>query len=336
MAVVYVKEQGAVIRKHGGRILVEKDGALLIEIPLRQTDSVAIFGNVQVTTQALSEFLDRGIPVALYTRHGRLKGHVVPDLSKNVPLRVAQYRMALDEAASLGLAKAVVRAKVRNAGRLLADYRRNYPSDRLAAACEAMSRAAESVAGAARHSELLGQEGAAAAIYFGAFEEMNRSELPFDGRRKHPATDPINGLLSLGYTLVMNEIRAVVEGAGMEPHLGFLHKVDYGRPSLALDLLEPYRSPVVDRLTLRLVNERVLTGADFATRVGGSGAGGVVLAPDSFRKYLEAYEAAVSEPRERAPAGLREAWRADVEKLAAAIRDGAAFAPYCEGGGCCT
>jgi len=336
MAVVYVKEQGAVIRKHGGRILVEKDHELLLEI--RLTDSVAIFGNVQVTTQALSELLDRGIPLALYTRHGRLKGHLVPDLSKNVPLRVAQYRMALDEAASLGLAKAVVRAKLRNAGRLLADYRSNYPSDRLAAACDAMSRAADGIAAVARHSELLGQEGSAAAIYFGAFAELNRSELPFDGRRKHPATDPINGLLSLGYTLVMNEIRAVVEGVGMEPHLGFLHKVDYGRPSLALDLLEPYRSPVVDRLTLRLVNERVLTGADFGRRVvsgvTGGGAGAVVLAPDSFRKYLEAYEAAVSEPRERAPAGLREAWRADVEKLAAAIRDGAAggaaFAPYCE------
>jgi hypothetical protein len=184
MPVVYVKEQGAVIRKHGARILVEKDHALLVEIRLRETESVAIFGNVQVTTQALSEFLDRGIPVALYTRHGRLKGHVVPDLSKNVPLRVAQYRMALDEAASLALAKAVVRAKLRNAGRLLADYRGHYPSDTMASACEAMSRAAECASGAARHSELLGQEGSAAAIYFGAFAEMNRSELPFDGRRK--------------------------------------------------------------------------------------------------------------------------------------------------------
>jgi CRISPR-associated protein Cas1 len=159
---------------------------------------------------------------------------------------------------------------------------------------------------------------------------MNRSDLPFDGRRKHPATDPINALLSLGYTLAMNEIRAAVEGAGMEPHLGFLHKVDYGRPSLALDLLEPFRSPLVDRLTLRLVNERMLTGADFARRASGTAMGSVVLMPDSFRKYLEAYEAAVSEPRERAPTGLRDAWRADVEKLAAAIRDGIPFAPYCE------
>jgi len=336
MAVVYVKEQGAIIRKHGGRILVEKDHALLLEIPLRQTDSVAVFGNVQVTTQALSELLDRGIPLALYTRHGRLKGHLVPDISKNVPLRVAQYRAAVDEAASLAIAKAVVRAKLRNAGKLLADYRSNYPSDLLASAYAAVREAGDHVADAAGHSELLGREGAAAAAYFAAFVEMNRSELPFDGRRKHPATDPINGLLSLGYTRVMNEIRALVEGAGMEPHLGFLHKVDYGRPSLALDLLEPFRSPVVDRLTLRLVNERILTGADFGKRVTGGMAGSVVLLPDSFRRYLEAYEAAVNEPRERAPRGLRDAWRDDVERLAAAIRDGGIFAPYCEEDGCST
>jgi CRISPR-associated protein Cas1 len=330
MAVVYIKEQGAIIRKHGARILVEKDDALLLEIPLRQTDSVAVFGNVQVTTQALSELLDRGIPLALYTRHGRLKGHLVPDISKNVPLRVAQYRMALDAAASLPLAKAVVQAKLRNAGRLLADYRSHYPSDALASACEAMRCEAERASAAKDHAELLGYEGSAAAKYFGAFGEMNRSEFPFDGRRKHPATDPINGLLSLGYTLAMNEIRAVVEGAGMEPHLGFLHRVDCGRPSLALDLLEPFRAPLVDRLTLRLVNERILTGADFGTRAGGAAVGSVILLPDSFRKYLASYEAAVTEARDKAPMGLRDAWRADVEKLAVAMRDGGAFAPYCE------
>src|ERR1039458_8774684 len=170
----------------------------------------------------------------------------------------------------------------------------------------------------------------------GAFPEMNRSALPFEGRRKHPVTDPINGLLSLGYTLAMNEIRALVEGAGMEPHLGFLHRVDYRRPSLALDLLEPFRAPLVDRLTLRLVNERILTAADFANRDTKRTAGSVILVPDSLHKYLEAYEAAVAKPRVRAPSGIRGAWQAEVEKLAASIRDGAGFAPYCEGDGCST
>ena len=186
MAVVYIREQGAVVRKRGSRILVEKEHETLLEIPVRQTDSVAVFGNVQVTTQALSELLDRGI------------------------------RTALDDAASLGIAKATVRAKILNGVALLADYRGHYPSDMLASACEAMRRIAGNAAGARDHGELLGYEGSAAAVYFGAFPEMNRSGLPFEGRRKHPATDPINGLLSLGYTLAMNEIRALVEGAGMD------------------------------------------------------------------------------------------------------------------------
>ena len=336
MAVVYIREQGAVVRKRGSRILVEKEHETLLEILLRHTDSVAVFGNVQVTTQALSELLERGIPLALYTRHGRLKGHLVPDVSKNVPLRVAQYRMALDDAASLGMARATVRAKILNGIVLLSDYRAHYPSDTLASACEAMRRMAGNIAGARDHAELLGYVGAAAAGYFGAFPEMNRSGLPFDGRRKHPATDPINGLLSLGYTLAMNEIRALVEGAGMEPHLGFLHRVDYGRPSLALDLLEPFRAPLVDRLALKLVNERTLTEADFGKRLTGDAAGSVILVPDSLHKYLEAYEAAVMEPRQRAPRGMRAVWQAEVEKLAAAIRDGAGFAPYCEADGCST
>jgi CRISPR-associated protein Cas1 len=336
MAVVYIREQGAMVCKRGSRILVEKEGETLLEILLRQTESVAVFGNVQVTTQALSELLDRGIPLALYTRHGRLKGHLAPALSKNVLLRVAQYRTALDDAASLVMAKATVRAKILNGIELLSDYRAHYPSDRLASACEAMRGIAGNIAEARDHAELMGYEGSAAAVYFGAFPEMNRSGLPFEGRRKHPATDPINGLLSLGYTLAMNEIRALAEGAGMEPHLGFLHRVDYGRPSLALDLLEPFRAPLVDRLTLKLVNEKTLTEADFGQRLTGDAAGSVMLVPDSLRKYLEHYEAAVAEPRQRAPSGIRERWQAEVEKLAAAIRDGAGFAPYCEGDGCST
>jgi CRISPR-associated protein Cas1 len=330
MAVIYVREQGATIHKRGSRVLVDKDGVTLLEIPLRQTDSVGVFGNIQVTTQALSELLDRGIPLALYTRNGRLKGHLAPTLSKNVLLRVKQYGMALNDGAALGLAKAAVRAKLLNSVKLLGDYRSHYPSDGLAAACEAIRRNAEALDGVRDHAELLGHEGAAAAVYFGVFGEMNRSGLPFEGRRKHPATDPINGLLSLGYTLAMNEIRGLVEGAGMEPHLGFLHRVDYGRPSLALDLLEPFRAPLVDRLTLRLVNERILTEADFGQRVTGEAKGGVMLLPDSLKRYLEAYEASVAETNVRAPAGMRAAWQADVEKLAAAIRDGGAFAPYCE------
>ncbi len=147
MAVIYVKEQGAIVRKRGSRLLVEKEAETLLEIPLRQTDSVAVFGNVQVTTQALSELLDHGIPLALYTRNGRLKGHLAPEMSKNVTLRIAQYRAALDPARSLEIAKALVVVKLANSAALVAEYRGNYPSEALAQAGRALEQAA---AGAGR------------------------------------------------------------------------------------------------------------------------------------------------------------------------------------------
>ena len=336
MPVIYVKEQGAAIHKRGGRILVEKDEKTLVEIPLRQTESVAVFGNVQITTQALSEFFERGIPVAFYTRHGRLKGHVTPALSKNVGLRLAQYRTSLDDAASLGIARSIVRAKLLNSAALIDDWRAHYPSELLARKAESLRRAAEETSGSLAHAELMGREGAGAAAYFGAFAEMNRSELPFQGRQKHPPPDPINALLSLGYTMLLNELRGLAEGAGLEPHLGFLHRVDYGRPSLALDLLEPFRSIVVDRLTLTLVNERVFTAEHFASRVTGPYRGSVVLMPDDFHRYLEHYEKALNAPRVSAPEGMRNALGREIEKIRGTLVEGRAFEPFLEEAKCST
>jgi len=335
MAVIYIREQGSVVRKRGSRLMVEKDGEALLEIPLRQTETVAVFGNIQVTTQALSELLERGIPLALYTRNGRLKGHLTPELSKNVMLRVSQYRVALDPAASLRIARSLVRAKLIDSAEMLDDYRAHYPSEELASACQSLRAAVSHASEAASNAELLGYEGSAAATYFAVFPGLIRADLPFPGRRKHPATDPVNALLSLGYTLAMNEIRALVEGCGLEPHLGFLHQLDYGRPSLALDLLEPFRASLVDRLTLRLINERILTASDFATRLSGSEPpdstpGGVVLLPASLHRYLEAWEMAVTAQSRRVPEGIRAAWRVQVTNLTAALRDGTEFVPWCE------
>ena len=322
MTVVYVKEQGAVIRKRGGRLVVEKDDQILTEILTRHTTSVSLFGSVQVTTQAMSEMLERGIGLTLFTRHGRLKGHLVPEESKNVEIRVRQFRAAFDEGRCLELAREVVRTKLLNSADLLEDYRSNYDLPGSTEAAGRLKEMAGECAALGGRDELMGKEGAGAAAYFEAFALMNRSEIPFTGRRKHPATDPVNALLSLGYTMAMNELRGVVEAAGMDPHVGFLHVADYGRPSLALDLVEAFRAPLVDRLTLRLLNERILTGVDFATRVGGPRDGSVVLMPEVFPKYIEHYEAAMREPRKAALGGLRLAFGEEVGKRAGVAADG--------------
>ncbi len=333
MAVVYVKEQGAGIHKRGGRLLVEKDDSVLAEVRLRETELVAVFGNVQVTTQALSELLERGIPLAYYTRNGRLKGRLVPEGAGGLELRLAQYRASADPESALAVAKPLVAAKLANSASLIEEYRSNYPGEELAEAAGRIREAAVRAFAAANVESLMGQEGAGAAAYFRAFSLMNRSGLMFDGREKHPARDPVNALLSLGYTMVMNEVRALAEGLGFEPGLGFLHAAERGRPSLALDLMEPFRAPVVDRLTLRLVNERILRGDDFAVRVSGTMVGGVILTPGAWRRYLEEYEGMLATPRAGAENGFRAEIRSEVAGLAGWLRGGAEFLPFLEGGG---
>jgi len=334
MSIVYVKEQGASVRKRGGRIVVEKEGSTLAEVPLRESRLVALFGNVQVSTQALGTLADRGIPVAMYTRHGRLKARVVPEVSGAVLIRVAQAEAALNPTAALRIGVPVVRAKLANSRALVRAYRSNYPSDALAAAEDALEAAAGKARQAASLAELLGHEGAGAAAYFAAFGRMNRSGLPFDGRRKHPATDPINALLSLCYTMIMNECRAMADGLGLDPYLGFLHAPENGRPSLALDLIEPFRAPFADRLVLRLVNERTLTAADFMKRISGPMAGSVALNPGAWEKYLRAYEDAIESGRAAASEGLRKEMFHQTDRLIAALRGGGEFSPYIEDPSC--
>ena len=131
-----------------------------------------------------------------------------------------------------------------------------------------------------------GVEGAAAREYFSLVMQFNRSEMAWPGRVKHPATDPLNALLSFTYTLLMREVSGLLEGAGLEPYLGFLHQVDYGRPSLALDVVEPFRHPVADRFVLTMVNMRVLDAPDFEE--GGPGHG-VFLKPAGMKRYFADY-----------------------------------------------
>jgi CRISPR-associated protein Cas1 len=318
------------VHKRGSRLVVEKDDKTLAEIPLRETDLVALFGNVQVTTQALAELLDRGIPVGLYTRNGRLKGRVAPEASGAVRIRLAQFAAATNPAETLRMARPFVCAKLANSAALVEEHRVNYPSESLLAARETLKHEAESAFLAAALDELMGHEGAGAAAHFRAFAEMNRSAFPFPGRHKHPPPDPVNALLSLGYTMVMNELRGLAEGLGLDPYLGFLHAPEDNRPSLALDLLEPFRPSLVDRLVLRLVNQRILTEDDFMRRVAGPSAGSVILKTETWGKYLETYEDAMQTPRRSAPRGMRAEMQAQVSRLVAALRDGKEFLPFLE------
>jgi len=335
VAYLYLTEQGSILRKAGDRFLVEKDDEVLLDLPYHKLENVLLFGNIQVTTQALAELLEKGVNLSLFSRQGAFRGSLTPPRGKNIELRVGQFERYRDGPRALNIARAIIGAKIANGLAVLARYReKNEVSAEFGQRVQTIQEASAACPSAADVAALDGFEGTAARGYFTALMEFNRSAMTWPGRMKHPATDPLNALLSLAYTLLMHELTALLEGAGLDPYLGFLHQVDYGRPSLALDLMEPFRHPVADRLVLTLVNRGVLDANDF--RSGGDRPG-VFLAPAAMKRFFAEYEGwmlareAGAKPPEGSGAPVprfRERLKEEVEKLAAALRSGGEFEPY--------
>jgi CRISPR-associated protein Cas1 len=320
MAVVYLTEQGAILRKTGGRLVVEKDGSVLLEVPSRKLDAVLVFGNVQVTTPALAELLDQGIELAFFSRSGRLRGQLTPPKARNIPLRMRQYELARSEERCLDLARELVRCKILNSAAVLRRFRQNHPDAFEPAAVDVLDQSLAAASAAGSLEVLRGVEDAAAARYFELFGALVPAAIGFNGRNRRPPRDPVNALLSFGYVLVGNELQSLLDGMGFDPYLGFYHAIDYGRPSLALDLLEEFRAALVDRWSAALLNLRVLAAEDFST----SAEGGVLLGRQGMQRYFPAYEKELTSPFATGEGDLsfRQLFRRQAERLARALTDG--------------
>ncbi|HET8546500.1 MAG TPA: CRISPR-associated endonuclease Cas1 [Bryobacteraceae bacterium] len=316
VAFLYLTQQGAVLRKSGDRFLVEKESRVLLDLPYHKLEAVLVFGNVQVTTQALGELMEKAIPVSFLTRQGRFRGSVNTPAGRDIPLRMAQFKSCSDGGRCAALSSAVISAKIRNSIEALAAY-----EARSGVIDHALGERLEQARQAPALEALLGVEGAAAREYFTTLMGFNRSEFVWPGRLKYPARDPLNALLSLGYTLLMAETTGLLEAHGLDPYLGFLHQADYGRVSLALDLIEPFRAPVADRFVLTLVNRRVVQAKDFAGPAkDGAGTRPVYLTPEALARFLRQWEewmTAQPPSREGAPAAkpFRRELRRQIEVL---------------------
>lgn len=330
MAFLYLTQQGAVLRKTGDRLLVEKDDQILLDAPYHKLDCVLLFGNVQVTTQALGELLEKGVPLSLFSRQGSYRGSLSPARGRNVLLRMHQFEAYRDGPRALGLARDVIRAKIGNAIAVLERLQKHNPDGAGGGGDSSNHRVAESVAllakqageldGAVSVESIDGHEGVAAKEYFTALMQFNRSGLPWPGRRQHPSEDPLNALLSLAYTLIMHETSSLLEGLGLDPFVGFLHQLDYGRPSLALDVMEPFRNPVADRLVLRLANKHVISDDDFEKR---DGRGGIFLKAAGMVRFFEGYEKWMTLRTGDKPC-FRDLLKQSCERMAGCLREGEA------------
>jgi len=281
---LYVQEQGAKISLVGEELVVKgKEGSTRARLP--NVAQISLFGNIQISTQALRAAMERGISISFLTSGGWFCGRATGNDSKNIELRVAQHRTLADVEACLALARGAVASKIRNCRTLL---RRNH-SDPPAVTLFELEQLAKKAEGATAIASLLGLEGTAARSYFSAFSGMIKgpaSEVfDLDGRNRRPPRDPINALLSFAYSLLTKELAHTIASAGLDPLLGFFHQPRFGRPALALDLMEEFRPIVADSTVISAINNGVVTSSDFLVHPTG-----VSLKPPGRRRFILAYE----------------------------------------------
>jgi CRISPR-associated protein Cas1 len=327
MAVLYVSQPGAEIRKQGGRLCVKWHGQVLTSLPLRSVGRIVCLGPVQLTAAATRRLLQARIPVLFCSGRGRYYGTMSVG-SEDVELLLLQLARYQDPTFRIGVAQALVGAKIRHQQRFLRRQARNHPHPSLTQTADRLGQLLATLPHRSSVAEVMGVEGQASALYFSALAHCLRQEgITFPGRTRHPPKDPVNAILSLGYMLVLGEVLSAILAQGLHAGIGFLHEVHRRRPALALDLLELARQPIVDRLTLSLFNRGVLTPADFHPHPDG----GVRLQERSLKRYLHFYERALTTPFRWGPQGrvgtFRDWLRGEVEGLKEAIQEGGPWQP---------
>jgi len=264
MACLYVIEQGAEVTKQGNRLVVRKFGKELESVPSFKVEQLILMGNIQITSQAIKFLLTEGIDTVFLTVNGKYRGRLVSTFSKNIDLRRIQFRKLEEPDFVLSLAKKFVAGKLGNYRLLLRRYQKEAQKEEVEKAIHSLRRLLEKVEEPINLDALRGMEGSGSAAYFAVLGHLIKSpEFRFEKRTRRPPRDPVNVLLSFGYTLLANTVQTFIDLSGLDPYLGSLHSPDYGRPSLALDLMEEFRPVLVDTVMLRVVNTKAITMKDF-------------------------------------------------------------------------
>jgi CRISPR-associated protein Cas1 len=301
---LYLNTQGYRVGCKDEVLTVKEKDRVIEEVRMRDLSHVALFGNIQISTQAIQSLCDQEIPVTYFSMGGWFYGITRGHALKNVFLRMEQFRLARDEATCLSLARQFVHGKIRNHRTLLMRNHLEPPEPIIMK----LKRASEDALAAASVEELLGIEGAAASQYFQQFSGMVKVEddlpgleLPgkdgkqlafnfnFSNRNRRPPTDPVNAMLSLAYSMLSKDCTLAALAVGFDPYIGFYHQPRFGRPALGLDLMEEMRPLVAESTVLSCINNRVITEKDFV-RAGQA----VNLSAPGRKRFFQMYEQRMS------------------------------------------
>lgn len=286
---LYVMTSGSYLHLDNDTVRIEVERESKLRVPLHHLRAIVIFGDVLMSPAIIGRCASDGIGMTLLDRNGRFRARVEGPVNGNVLLRKAQFEAAADPAVILNVARNIVAGKLRNSRTVLQRGAREAKSEvdrtALAAAVLKFDASLRAVKVANEIDSLRGVEGEAARTYFSAVNHLIRVDareaFAIDGRSRRPPRDRLNALLSFLYTLLTHECRSALETVGLDPQVGFLHVLRPGRPALALDLVEEFRSILADRLALTLINREQLKAGDFRVSEGGA-----VLMRDDARRTV--------------------------------------------------
>lgn len=295
MRPVYLNTQGMRVGKSGEVLQMKLKEKVEAEARIGEVCQVNLMGNVQISTQAIQELCESGVPVNYFSMGGWYYGTTTGMSTKNVFLRKKQFRLADDESFCVRMARQLVAGKIRNQRVMLQRNHVEPPAETLLG----MKQMIEAAERARSLEQLLGIEGNAARLYFGEFAGMIKPEdedlagsraassfrFDFEGRNRRPPRDPVNALLSLAYSMLAKDLTVTCHAVGFDPMLGYFHQPRHGRPALALDLMEPFRPLIADSAVLSAINTRMVTARDFI-QAGPA----VALTANGRKGFFRAYE----------------------------------------------
>ena len=290
MTTLYLNEQQSIVKKRDEYLLIIYPDKRKTEIPLIRVSQVVVSGDVTLTTPALHALLERGIDISFLSFYGHFRGKLQPPLSKNAAIRNAQFRVHAHQQQALQIAQANVRGKLANMRTMLLRANRQVQSDEIVIAAQHIQQMMARIEESKAVGALLGIEGNGSAAYFRVFGKILREPFQFTHRRRRPPTDPVNAMLSLGYTLLGHQVASAIHVVGLDPYTGFLHQFRHGRPSLALDMMEEFRPLIVDSVVLNICNHRLLAANDFQEELGV-----VYLKPEARKKFYGKFEERLQE-----------------------------------------
>jgi CRISPR-associated protein Cas1 len=279
-------ETGSVIKLQNDNLVVKRKQEKMVAIPLINVKRLYIRGGALISVQLLLKLLGQEIDIVFLSFNGQFLTKLPSMPGKNIELRRQQYRLYEDEGERQRIAAGFIKGKIWNGYILLKRYYTRHENSN--ALNKLLMLYNQLKANDYPIDTLMGKEGAASQTYFSTFGKIFKGDgsgFAFERRTRRPPKDPVNAMLSFGYTLLFNEALLILEQTGLDPYLGFLHAPQYSRASLALDIIEEFRSVVVDTLVLNLVSKNIFKADDFRN-VDAAGPNGVYISKEKLKVFI--------------------------------------------------